>query len=454
MSLRFWTCPSCSYSENFGDQATCSGCSRRRQRPQPPLPSGTFSHGAHSQPMPVSSQEDLDLALALKLSMETHNQRRNDVIDLTSRTSPHSDAHATRSSQPATAQAPRIRKADSALTQLVSNGNAAATGSQSKSRNADFNLLESEKRVRDIATMCTKLKQPFTDDSFIPGPRLLTNLPNNIQQRVVKWLRPSQLAWSHGTRPTLFPRDHPPRPSDIVQGCLGNCWLVSALAVLTQQPLLLEKIFKCRTLSVEKSKQIGLYHLTFYLKGARHGVIIDDILPCNQRKKFVFTQLKRGQLWAPLIEKALAKQLYGYSSLTGGHVIDGLRCLTGCACEDVYLQAPQNQSALPLDSNLLWARLDSYASLGFPMGASCSPEWTDQATAERYSQELGLQTSHCYSLLTTKTINDSRGRSVRLVQLRNPWGSKCWKGRWGNHDKRWTHTVLRQVINVVITCSN
>jgi hypothetical protein len=39
------------------------------------------------------------------------------------------------------------------------------------------------------------------------------------------------------------------RPSDIEQGGLGNCWLVSALAVLVQQPLILTGVFECRSLT-------------------------------------------------------------------------------------------------------------------------------------------------------------------------------------------------------------
>ena len=195
------------------------------------------------------------------------------------------------------------------------------------------------------------------------------------------------------------------------------------------------------------------YHLTFFIDGMKQEVVIDDLLPCNKHQSLVFSRMHRGQLWAPLIEKALAKQLGGYAALAGGRSIEGLRCLTGMACEEIWLHpesvsaggAGRGKAAPAMDLDMLWARLDSFVAAGFLMGASCAPDFVDAATTQRYANDLGLQTNHCYSLLATKMLVH-KGHTVRLVQLRNPWGAKCWKGRWGNSDKtRWTHEMLRQV---------
>jgi hypothetical protein len=63
----------------------------------------------------------------------------------------------------------------------------------------------------------------------------------------------------------------------------------------------------------------------------------------NGESMNVFTA---GQFWAPLIEKALAKRLLGYGALTGGHCLDGFRCLTGQACEILQLQADTSAASL------------------------------------------------------------------------------------------------------------
>lgn len=277
-----------------------------------------------------------------------------------------------------------------------------------------------------IKLFCNQNHEKFVDDSFPPVSRSLYSDPkSHLAKCTINWLRCDEIKSHPSENKVPWVVCRTPMPDDISQGELGNCWFLSALAVLAEQPELIQKIILTKDYCPE-----GIYQVRLIKDGSPEVVLVDDIFPCNANGRLIFSQAKRKQLWVPLIEKAMAKLHGNYEALIAGKCIEALSTLTGAPCQSIALQADKNSGRGAIDMDYLWAQILSSRESRFLMGASCGGG-TMQADEKQY-EEIGLRPRHAYSILDVREVNGHK-----LLRLRNPWGRFSYKGDWSDDSDKW-----------------
>jgi calpain-15 len=293
---------------------------------------------------------------------------------------------------------------------------------------------QAERIWKNIVNYCKANRIKFVDDSFPPCNKSLfikskPKMVIHLGGHAIKWLSPEYIKTNYDSENTKnkdkdkkdkenydssdnkiekkWTVYNNPRYSDIQQGLLGDCWLLSGLAVLIEKPEMLHKIIITKEYCPQGCYQVRLCHY-----GEWQTVIVDDLFPCDSNDLLIFSKANRRQLWIPLIEKAMAKLNGSYESLIAGRTVEGLSALTGYPCDSINLENLQPKVQEDVDLDMIWAKLLSIKEAGYAIAAPCGR--TNNRDDYAFLQ-LGLIPYHAYSVINVKKVNGHQ-----LIQLRNP----------------------------------
>jgi calpain-7 len=181
-----------------------------------------------------------------------------------------------------------------------------------------------------------------------------------------------------------------------------------------------------------------------WLNGVARCVVVDDYLPIDKHGNLLCSQTSNNsastlELWVTLIEKAYMKLCGGYNFPGSNSGVD-LFSLTGWIPERIlFAKDPKNVRDFETEPERVWERIFSANSYG-----DCLITVSTQSElSEEAADVVGLVTGHAYAVLAV--IQTSNG--TRLLQLKNPWANRGWRGQYSCHDiESWKSFNFRQEV--------
>ena len=187
----------------------------------------------------------------------------------------------------------------------------------------------------------------------------------------------------------------------------------------------------------------GAYAVRLYVNGEAQEIVIDDYFPYNDTPEvdtYAFSrQSCDREIWVQVLEKAYAKAFGSYEAIEGGKPYQAFFTLTGFPSDCLLHKG--------VDEDSLWERIRDAAIRNLPMVGSVNSVVLNQT---QVIKESGLADHHAYTLIHARTVIDPEdGTVVRLVKIRNPYGTRSrreWHGEWNSMTAFWMKQMKDQIM--------
>lgn len=211
---------------------------------------------------------------------------------------------------------------------------------------------------------------------------------------------------------------------DVIQGILGDCWVIVAAVAITQDKDLFQKVVPPDQ-DFESDKYCGAFYFQFCKDQQWTTVIVDDRLPTKNKKPVFARSSKNNEFWGALLEKAYIKfKKTSYKAIENGSIKKALKNFTGGMLKE-YDLTNENDHVIDIYSLLTKPGNEKPLMIASIIGSSpVSTKWQ------------GLYTNHAYNIVGIRKIQDEKAEKI-LIKIRDPRGQGFeWDGDFTDGSER------------------
>jgi len=198
------------------------------------------------------------------------------------------------------------------------------------------------------------------------------------------------------------------------------------------------------TFATHEVNKAGIYMVLLYVNGLRTPIIVDDWIPCIDGKPCFACSEDENEIWCLLLEKAWAKLFGSYRRMEGGDPAFAASHLSGSPAWSV--QTGPIRAAKKYDdfgSMLLFAEDRNYSIVCSGLNADDDGEGAEEGSEKMIEEEKddkkkGADFGASFSVIGFYEFRSGKRERIKLVKIRNPWGTKLWDGEWSEHSPLWT----------------